>query len=366
MAIRTTMQGGIKVGAQYSQFISKDNFILAYQRLKTTPRTEYKEFYRCDFRAFELYIDSNIEQLIHNISEGIYEPSNCEKYYMPKKRNLARPITMLSLIDHIVYQALANVIADIFHPAMARYFNQNTFGNIFIATTADNSIFFFEKWKTQWRKFNDQKKQAYNDGFEYSMEFDIASFYDTIDHHILFSILRDYFIEEELIVLLEKCLQAWTISPSNNFSFKKSCGIPQGPICSAFFSEIYLFIIDNEMRKRKIIKYFRYADDISIMAKTEDECKKMVVLLDLLARDLALIPQSEKIEITLIDDIDRHINNVTSRFSQIAKEYQRNDKKLKISTHKKLKKQFLRCFSTGEFNKTIIRFALYKLNKDDM
>jgi len=56
------------VGIQYKQFISKENFILAYQRLKTVKRNEYKEFFYRDFEAFELFFEQNIEQLIHYIT----------------------------------------------------------------------------------------------------------------------------------------------------------------------------------------------------------------------------------------------------------------------------------------------------------
>ncbi|MBK5240327.1 reverse transcriptase domain-containing protein [Clostridium sp.] len=333
--------------------------------MKTVKRDEYKEFFYKDFECFELFFEKNIDQLIINIREYIYIPQNCEKYYMPKKKNLARPISLLCLIDQIVYQALANIIADIFYPIMLKYFNANTFGNVFKATTNKNSIFFYERWKTQWKKFNDIKRASYYVGYHYTAEFDIASFYDTIDHNILCEILKEYGIQDDLIEMLRWCLSQWTVSPTANFKFKKSNGIPQGPISSSFISEIYLFKIDEELRKHKNIKYFRYADDINIMAKSQIECQKIVVYLDLLGRDLSLIPQSEKIGIVYIENIDKHINTVSAKFSNIAKEYQKNNNKLKTKTHTKLKKQLIDCIKNTDLNKTIISFALFKLDKDD-
>lgn len=328
-------------------------------------RNEFKEFFYLDFKAFELHFEQNIESLLYEVKEGIYKPQNCEKYYMPKKKNLARPISVLNLLDQIVYQAIANVIADIMYPVMSRYFNINTFGNIFVPTSAVNSMFFYEKWERQWKKYNQSKRVAYADGYSYSAEFDIASFYDTIDHGILLFLLSENGADSELIGLFRKCLSAWTISSTSSFTFTKSCGIPQGPLSSAFFAEIYLFNLDEEMRKKKGIQYMRYADDISIMASTEQECLKMIVYLDLLARDLSLIPQSEKIEVTHIDNIEQHINFVTSRFSTISKEFKESNSTLGEHTHKKLKKQFINTITYGEYNKTILRFALFKLNKDE-
>lgn len=351
---------------QYEHFLTKENFTLAYKRLKTIKKHEYKDFYYHDFKAFEALFNQNIETLICEVGEGIYEPSSCEKYYMPKKKNLARPITLLTLIDQIVYQAIANIAGDIFHPIMSRYFNLNTFGNVFIPTDAPNNIFFFEQWKTQWKKFNQNKKEAFEQGFKFSAEFDIASFYDTVDHGVLFAIMKEYGIAHEIIELLNKCLSKWTVSATADIRFIRSSGIPQGPACSSFFAEIYLLKLDDEMRKQKeVIKYFRYADDINIMARTHQECQKMIVYLDLLAREISLIPQSEKIGVVAIENIDKHINSLTAKFSSFTREYKKNNESLKESTHRKLKEKVLACFEPDNFNKTIIKFALFKLNRDD-
>lgn len=357
------------MGTQFEKFVSRDNFILAYTRLKTIKRNEYKDFFYKDFLAFETYLQDNISELIYSIKEGIYTPTKCYKYYMPKKKNLARPISMLSLIDQIVYQAIINVIADEVYDKMYQYFNVNTFGNIFTKSESDSEMFFYVGWKEQWKKFNDKQREFYNKGYEYVVEFDIASFYDCIDHKILCEVLRSYEIEEELITLLASCLVQWSIAIDGRFKYLKSVGIPQGPSASIFLSEAYLFAVDDIMRQLRTInmKYFRYADDIRIMTKSKLDGEKAVVYLDLLSRDFSLIPQSEKIEILHIDNINKHLNNVTTKFSKIANEQKRNLVLLE-GTHNKLKKQFISCFDTENANymdKTIISFALFKLNADD-
>ena len=327
----------MSLGQQYYQFFSIENFKLAYMRIKTSARDQYKEFYYEDFKLFELYFDDNISQLIHEVKEGIYSPSSCEKYFMPKKNNLARPMTMLTLLDQILYQAIANVIADICHSKLKKYFNINTFGNIFKHTQSEKSIFFYEGWKNQWKKYNQQKKRAFDYGFEYCADFDIASFYDTIDHGILKELLKEFRIDDFLIDLLLICLSTWTTSSAANLPFSKSCGIPQGPVSSAFLAEIYLFPLDGAMRKHSEVRYFRYADDINIMAKTEEDCRKMVVYLDLFSRDLSLIPQAGKIEVGRILDIDAHIKTSNVKFSKIVKEYKGNYNQLLKLRRKKLR-----------------------------
>ncbi|WFF72262.1 RNA-directed DNA polymerase [Proteiniclasticum sp. QWL-01] len=353
------------MGEQYDAFLTTENFTLAYIRIKTASKSVYKDFFYDDFRAFEAFFDINIGELLHQVKEDIYIPSKCERYYAPKKKNLARPMTMLNLLDQIVYQAIANIVADKVTPCMKRYFNINIFGNLFTTSDAENSIFFYEKWKNQWKKFNENKRKAFEAGYEYSAEFDIASFYDTIDHSILVEVLKHHEIDEKLIDLLQCCLNSWTVSSTSNWGFSKTSGIPQGTVSSAFFAELFLFQLDEKMRLRHEIRYFRYADDISIMAKSEQECRKMIVFLDLLARDLSLVPQTEKIEVARILDINEHIRASKIQFSSIAREFKKSDGKLKSKTHRNLKAKFIECIvDDTKFDKSIVRFALYKLNED--
>ena len=95
---------------QYDRFLSKENFMLAFLRIKTMRRNEYKEFYYKDISAFEAFLDANINQLINDIKENKYQPRPVCKYYVPKNKNLARPFSLLGFIDLIVYQAICNIV----------------------------------------------------------------------------------------------------------------------------------------------------------------------------------------------------------------------------------------------------------------
>ena len=119
------------------------------------------------------------------------------------------------------------------------------------------------------------------------------------------------------------------------------------------------------MRKQRSVVYFRYSDDVTIMAKNEEHCLKMIVYLDLLAKDLSLIPQSEKIKVIHIKNINEYNNHATKNFSKITREYKAKENNLNSGYHTKLKKQLIETIKSGECNKTIINFSLYKLNIDD-
>ena len=53
----------------YEKFLSRENFELAYSRIKHWPKNAYKFFYKTDIEAFEVFLSNNIEQLISEIQD---------------------------------------------------------------------------------------------------------------------------------------------------------------------------------------------------------------------------------------------------------------------------------------------------------
>lgn len=363
--------------SQYDKFLSHNNFTLAFYRLKSASLSLYKTIYYEDLKLFELFLEDNIESVINSIKQDIYTPQECHKIFIPKKDNLIRPLSVITFIDLLVYQALTNIIADSTYDIISPYYENMLFGNIVVPTTSktQNTIFFYKSWKKRWNKFNSTTKKFYNSGYKYLSEFDIASFFDTIDHHILCQLLENnYKIESKILDLLSKCLETWT-ADSNHKTFKSKHGIPQGPLASPLLADLYLFYLDLEIKKikKQDFKYIRYVDDIRIFTKDEITSKKIIAALDLLSRDLGLIPQGNKILTKEITDLKKEIQNQNEKFSDIAKQYYENNEgkptaTLSSKTHKNLKLRFQNCFVLGSpekhLDKTVISFSLFKLNKD--
>ena len=358
--------------SHFNQFLTIENFILAYNRLQTSSRNLYKELYHEDLKIFGLFLEQNIKVLINDVEQEIFSAESSYKIFVPKKNNLVRPLSLLKFKDLLVYQAIINTISENVWDDISDYYNNVVFGNIY--TTSKDSekdrIFFFKPWKQQWKMFEQRTINYYENGYKYLTEFDIASFFDIIDHHILSQILETtYKIDQKLVNLLLKLLEAFT-KDSNHPTYNSKHGIPQGPIGSSFLGDIYLFHLDQEIKNNKSldIKYIRYVDDIRVFSKDNITGKKAVAYLDLLSRDLGLIPQVNKILVSEIESKDELIKNQKNGFSKIALEYKAKEGSLKSKTHRNLKKNFLKCFDKANneyLDKTLISFSLYKLNKDE-
>ncbi|MCD8443169.1 RNA-directed DNA polymerase [Tenacibaculum dicentrarchi] len=366
---------------QYDKLLTLENFELAFYRLKTAQRNLYKSIYYSDLKIFETFLQSNIQSLIKQLKTKTYKPERAHKIFIPKKNELVRPLSMLKFTDLLVYQAIANIITDASYDKIAPLYGNTIFGNIVNPSNSNNKdkIFFFQPWKKSWKKFSERSIKYFDEGYKFLSEFDIASFFDTIDHSILFQILKkSYGIEDAIIDLLQDCLENWT-GDFNHKTFISKHGIPQGPLSSAFLADLYLIYLDEEITtKGKLdIKYLRYVDDIRIFSKDKKVSRKAIAALDLISRDLGLIPQGGKIFTKEVVDIKKELKVQNNKFSAINKEYLKEtdgkpQKTLKAKTHRQLKKRFIDCFEQDNdvrkedyLDKTIIGFSLFKLNKDD-
>lgn len=186
-----------------------------------------------------------------------------------------------------------------------------------------------------------------------------------IDHETLSQIMLNNGIDKHIVTILKKCLGKWartTIMFNENYN--KTHGLPQGPLCSSFFAELYLLPLDVLMRRQKDVKYFRYVDDINLMVQSVERGNKLKLFLELAIRDLGLIPQNTKVNVQKIENIDKYMRQKFNNFSVITRHFKSNGR-LNEGEHNRLKNKIKRCIKAKEIDKTLINFSLYKLNKDD-
>jgi hypothetical protein len=172
-------------------------------------------------------------------------------------------------------------------------------------------ISFYKKWTDGYKAFNKEVTKSFNNGYKYTATFDLTACYDTIDHKVIEYFLLDLGFEKEFSQFLIKCLVSWTaLQPETIYL---GHGIPQGPISSGFLSELVLKQFDKKTNYIGLdIEYFRYVDDIRLMAKEEIPLRKSLIKLDRISKNIGLFPQTNKINIHEITNIDIEIKDLSS------------------------------------------------------
>src|SRR6266480_1342095 len=186
-----------------TSFTSLANFQLAFDRVVRGQNRDYKAFSRHLYESYQLASSENLMALIDAIKTGTYEPSAATCIFQPKKSGVLRPLRILTLQDQIVYQAIANIVANAFRSEQRKAALNKNFGALVANKTTP---FFYRGWKRCYRAFDTALADAYNRGNDYVADFDLVSFYELIDHTLLRAVLTKKIRNEELLELLFKCL----------------------------------------------------------------------------------------------------------------------------------------------------------------
>lgn len=283
-----------------------DNLQQAWRWIRSNPDRTYKSHFRELYSAYATADDALLKQLKSRLDRNIFEPSDACKLFIPKPSGILRPYTLLGIEDQIVYQAMANVVAERLQPHVRSKYNRQVFGHQYAGAS---SLWFYRKWADGYKAFNKAAENVFASGYVWSASFDLTAFYDSIDHNVLRHMLKDVGLDHDFCMELTRLLNKWTATTTQIYH---DHGIPQGPLSSGLISEAVLKHFDDNFRTRFDVKYFRYVDDIRLFAKSEDHLRHALVSLDRLSKDVGLFPQSGKIDIHRVTNIRDELKSVSS------------------------------------------------------
>jgi retron-type reverse transcriptase len=345
------------------KYFNPDAIKLAYYRVSCWQDRMVKDL--LGLRAFGSDLDANCQYLSEKIQAGQYKPQAGLKYYMPKPSKTQRTKTLLMVEDALVYQAIANTIAETAYNKVKEHDNF-VFGSVLNPEVAKGTTllqeeepvyFFFKFWKNLYQQFKDSIIKAIEvDKVRYKFETDITGFFDSIPHYNLLLLLSQEFnVEDEILDLLEECLNKWS---GTKESSTPGVGIPQGPQPSFLLANLLLYSLDTDMVSDGV-KYYRYMDDIHIYGYSEEELLDVLVRIDNYTKGHGLSINSKKTSIieidpdkedetvkelkkvrlfSLYDDSDEiEFDLLMDNFDNLAEDYQKPETKGKEDNTKKLK-----------------------------
>lgn len=254
-------------------------------------------------------MDDNIKLLYKKLKAG-YLPTPSIHAFLPKSNGLCRLYTLLSIEDQIVYQAYANIIAVSLsaNSHVKRRYKKCVFGNLFTDAT---NLFFYQPWQNSYKAYTSAVINSHRSGKEYIASFDLTACYDSINHRLLESLLvKKYHFSERCAQEFTHLLQQW----ESGSSVTLATGIPQGPQASGIIAEIALTQYDEYIEKLKSkyqFDYFRYVDDIRILSSDEQTIRWILFLLDKKSKELGLFPQSSKVGVHKVTNIDDEVSRIS-------------------------------------------------------
>jgi group II intron reverse transcriptase/maturase len=254
-----------------------------------------------DMSAFEADLEGNLAKLRDALRSDTFAACPVRRVYIPKTNGTYRPLGIPTIRDRVVQEAVRMVLEPIYEADFSQYSfgfrpNRRTMDAIKCIT-----------WTTQ-----ECKK------YFWVIEGDISSYFDTIHHRTLLTLLRRRVKDERLLALIWKFLRAGVMERK---LFKDTrLGTPQGGIVSPLLANIYLHELDKYMERYSALStkektarrragqanyvYVRYADDFVILCngtRAQAEALREEVR-NFLSATLHLTLSMEKTKITHLND----------------------------------------------------------------
>jgi RNA-directed DNA polymerase len=206
---------------------------------------------------FESHLDEELKRLSDQLRSGTYCPQSIRRHYIPKPGTQEkRPLGIPTVRDRVVQTALRMVIEPIFEHEFA----EQSYG--------------FRPGrgcKDALRRVDGLLKS----GFTYIVDADLKSYFDTIPHDRLMTLVGQKVSDGRLLTLIEMFLKQGVLD--DLLEWTPETGSPQGAVISPLLSNIYLNPLDHQMAKAGF-EMVRYADDFVILCRSPDEASQALAM----------------------------------------------------------------------------------------
>lgn len=226
---------------------SHSNLMLSWKRTKL--KGSLPGIDGVSIQEFEKDLENNLSELQDSLFNKNYIPEPYKRIFIRKESNKFRPISIMSLKDRIVQNAVY-------------LFYSEKFDKIFLDTS-----YAYRKKKGHAKSIN-RIQDFLARKYHFVSLFDIDNFFDTINRNKLFEKCEVYFQDPYIKDLIKMWVYTGVVYNENYVSLPN--GIAQGSIISPLLSNLYLHDFDLAM-KNKSYNSIRYADNIILLSKTKEE-----------------------------------------------------------------------------------------------
>lgn len=220
-----------RIGNLYDQICTLENLELADEKARRGKLRSH------GVKRHDKNRTENIKSLREALLNGTFRTSKYDVFtiYEPKEREIYR---LPYFPDRIVHHAVMNVL----EPIWTSIFTTDTYSCI------KNRGIHAAARKVLKALREDPETTTY------CLKIDIRKFYPSIDHDVLKGIIRRKLKDKRLLALLDEIIDS-------------ADGVPIGNYLSQYFANLILAYFDHWIKEEKRVKhYFRYADDIVILA----------------------------------------------------------------------------------------------------
>ena len=227
---------------------------------------------------FDVNMSKNLYKIWNRLSSGSYFPPPVRTVLIPKKSGGRRPLGIPTVSDRIAQ----GVVKAYLEPLIDPKFSESSYGYR-IGRNAHQAI---ASCQIQCRDK------------DWVIDMDIKGFFDNLSHELLLKMLSEHTQEAWILLYVERWLKAG-VEQSDGKILGRTKGTPQGGVISPLLANLYLHHVFDTWIAQEYpgARFERYADDIVVHCRKEEESKGLLEAIKTRMADyeLELHPDKTKI-----------------------------------------------------------------------
>lgn len=264
--------------------ISKQEVYDAYMRVKKNNGAAGVDGQ--SLKDFEKGLKNNLYKLWNRMSSGSYFPPPVRRVEIPKQGGGVRPLGIPTVADRIAQTVVKNRL----EPGLERLFHPNSYG--------------YRPRKSAIEAVGMVRQRCLQ--YDWVLDLDISSFFDTIDHALLMKALMRHTECRWVLLYVGRWLKAPVRMPDGTLCEREK-GTPQGGVISPLLANLFLhYVFDAWMQKYYPgVPFERYADDAVCHLKTKEQAERLKAVLEARFEECGLKLHPEKTSIVYCKDSNR-------------------------------------------------------------
>jgi len=209
-------------------------------------------------KDFAKYQDDNLYKLWNRLSSGSYFPKAVKQVRIPKRDGRERKLGIPTIEDRIAQQVIKDYLEDRFE----REFHENSYG--------------YRPLKSAHQALEQVRQNVRNR--DWVIDMDIKGFFDEVSHTLLAKALKKHVREQWVKLYINRWLESPIETESKELEYREGKGTPQGGVISPLLANLFLhYALDKWLEQTyPSLSFVRYADDIIVHCRTEEESKEVL------------------------------------------------------------------------------------------
>ncbi len=209
-------------------------------------------------------LTANLEELIVRMKRMAYRPGPVREVRIPKegKKGATRPLGISNFEDKLVQKRMQDILESIYEPLFLDF----SYG--------------FRPNRSCHDAVKDLMEHLFKEEVEVVIDVDLANFFGKIDHQIVKDMLSMKIKDSKFMRYITRMFKSGVLADGELVMSDE--GVVQGSCCSPVISNIVAhYVIDTWLEEtvkplmKGVVKAFRYADDLVICCRYEEDAKRI-------------------------------------------------------------------------------------------